>query len=64
MNMADMAEYRWILIFIHAAEECDRVYDDVWYSSLEECQQAAEAFDFDFCCGYSFEYERRMKQDG
>ena len=55
----DMTQYRYIIIFFHAGQEHDRSYGDVWYNTLEECKQVAEALDFDFCCGYTIEYESR-----
>ena len=55
--------YRWILIFYHAGEEHSRIVDDTWYDSSEKCQQAADALDFDLCCGYDFEYECRVKPE-
>ena len=55
-------QYRWVLILYHAGKELgERVYSDVWYDSKEECQKAAEDLDFDYCCGYHFEYQSRVK---
>ena len=52
-------QYRWILVLYHAMEEMDRVPGDMWYDSLEECKEAAEALAFDYCCGYDFEFQSR-----
>lgn len=54
-------QYRWVLIHYHAGSESDRAYGDIWYDSKEECQQAADSLDFDYCCGFSFEFESRHK---
>ncbi len=53
-------QYRWCLIYYHCTEEMCRTVDTVWYDCLETCKQAAEDLDFDFCCGYAFEYEERL----
>ncbi len=60
---APALQYRWVIIFYHAGKEDGRSYGDVWYNSLEECKKVAEDLDFDFCCGYSFEYESRTKNE-
>lgn len=56
-------QYRWILVLYHAGEEVDRVPSATWYNSREECEQAAADFDFDYCCGYGFEYESQERED-
>jgi len=58
-----VTQYRWVLVYYHAMKECGREYGDIWYDSKEECQQAAEALSFDYCCGYDFEYETREKTE-
>jgi len=50
-------QYRWILIFYHAGKEMSRTPGSVWYDSLQDCKKAAEEYDFDYCCGFSFEFE-------
>ena len=53
-------QHRWVLVLYHGCmEEMGRYEDDIWYNSLEECKQAAEAYNFDYCCGYYFEFESR-----
>ncbi len=52
-------QYRWCLIYYHCGEEEYRTVDTVWYDSMEECKAAADDLDFDFCCGYAFEFEER-----
>ena len=54
-------EYRWILIFYHAGAEDYRAIGGQWFDNLEECKRFAEDLEFDYCCGYSFEYESRLK---
>lgn len=55
------SQFRWILIFYHANKEHGRSHSIEWYDTLEECKLAAGELDFDYCCGYSFEYEKRSK---
>ena len=54
-------QFRWILIFYHANEERGRSHSIEWYDTLRDCKQAASELDFDYCCGYSFEFEKRPK---
>jgi len=54
-------QYRWILIFQHAGREMHRVIGNDWYDTLQECEKAAQELDFDYCCGFSFEYEGRVR---
>lgn len=56
-------QYRWILVLYHAGEEMDRIPSSEWYNSLEECKQAAKQFEFDYCCGYDFKFERQPDDD-
>ena len=57
-------EYRWWLVLYHCGSEQHRYPADRWFSSLEECKKDAEQHDFDYCCGYNFEYEERVKDNG
>ena len=59
MDVNIQKQYRWILVMQHAMEELFRTVDDKWYDTLQECKQAAEALEFEFCCGYNFEFESR-----
>ena len=62
--MAELRQYRWILIFYHAGVEDSRVPGSQWFDSLDHCKQVAEDLDFDYCCSdtYFFEYESRAKE--
>ena len=57
----EVLQYRWVLILYHAGKEHSRRYGEVWFDDLDDCKEAAESMDFDFCCGYHFEYESRPK---
>jgi len=54
-------QYRWVLIFLHAGGELCRTTSSDWYETLQDCKKAAEALDFDYCCGFSFEYQGRAR---
>ena len=55
-------EYRWWLIFFHAAKELYRQPGNRWFVNKEECEKDSEAFDFDFCCGFEFIFEERIAE--
>ena len=62
--MSDIKQYRWWLILYHCQTEVHRSPGDRWFASLVECKKDAEQQDFDYCCGYNFEFEERVKHDG
>lgn len=57
----EVRQFRWVIIFYHANAEIDRTYGDIWYDTLQECENAASELDFSYCCGFSFEFEKRVK---
>ena len=60
-NAQPQKQYSWILIYYHEAKAVDRVPANKWFDTLEECEADADKQDFDFCCGFQFEFEERIK---
>ena len=54
-------EYRWCLVVYDDTQELYRHAGDRWFDNLAECKKHAEKLDFDFCYGFVFEYEERVK---
>ena len=61
MEKLQLLQFRWIIIYYHAMEECGKSIGETWYDSLDECKEAAKALDLDYCCGFLHPIESRVK---
>ena len=58
-----MKLYRWVIVFLHAAQEQYRWKDQKWFEKVEDCLNDADQQSFDYCCGYNITVETIETRD-